>query len=155
MALYGIVNLAAAAPLRLRVMALKSPQGEPLLGRQSFADTLAVGPWLVDLDLVPDVVAAWKTQGQWQGWGYTFISTRDFASTLRHFKKFNRVTLEGSEKQALFRYFDVAIFLEFMVNASTPEQSSAMFKGISQFNIEDKKTKQLFELRPHNQQPAR
>lgn len=104
---------------------------------------------------MPDGAKTWKTQGRWQDWGYTFLSTRDFASTLQHFKKFNRVTLAGSEKQALFLYFDVEIFLDFMVNASTPEQSSAMFTGISHFNIEDRRTKQLFGLRPHKQQPAR
>lgn len=149
MALYGIVNLAAAAPLRSLLMTLKAPQGEPLLGRQAFVDTLAVGPWLVDLEQVPEVVRMWKKEGRWQDWGYTFLSTRDFATMLRHFKKFNRVTLEGEDKEFLFRYFDTEIFLDFMANLSTLEQSSAIFEGISQFNIEEKKTKNIIELRPH------
>lgn len=148
MPVYGIVNLATAVPARSSVMRYEAPTGEPLLGRQGFADVLAVGPWLIDMKRAPEVPRLWHEHGRWQDWGYTFHSDEDFPTLLRHFKKFNYAKVEGSDKQYIFRYFDTGIFLDFMRNAIEDDQARAFFKGIKKFTVEDKDAQETIDILP-------
>lgn len=148
MAVYGILNLATAVAVRSTVIRYDAPKGEPLLGRAGFADVLAVGPWLVDLERAPEILRMWHTHGRWMDWGYTFHSDQDFATLLRHFKKFNHVSVEGSDKTFVFRYFDTVIFLDFMRNIVDEDQASAFFKGITKFTVEDKALRETLDILP-------
>lgn len=147
MTLYAILNLAAAVPLRLPVSKLTPPEGEPLLGRKEFADSLAVAPWVVDLDRCPAIAKTWRDQGRYKGWGYTFTSQNSLRPLVQHFKKFNLIQLEGKSEPVFFRYFDPKIFLPFMRDVANDEQYAAISKSIEEFFVEDAEKRVIVTIR--------
>lgn len=143
---YGVINLAAATPLRFDISQLKFPFAEPLLGRGEYPDLLALSPWLVDLSLCPNVIKKWREHGRWQSWGYTLASPLGLLDLLKHLKKFNVVKLSSEEDPVLFRYFDPDILLAFLKSVSNPQQRERFFQNIDSITVEDKENWKVLKL---------
>lgn len=144
--LYGIIDLARAVELRSYLAYLKAPKAEPLLDRDGYPDLLAVGPWIVDLSMTPEVVEIWRERGRWKSWGYTVRSEECLMTLRRHLRKFNLVEIEGNDRPVFFRYFDPEVLLLMFMEVFT-QQQIAEFKGnIDVISIEDRVNHRLLNL---------
>ncbi|MEM1141381.1 MAG: DUF4123 domain-containing protein [Pseudomonadota bacterium] len=129
--MFAVIDLARAVELRTPVTLLAPPLGRSLLEESAFADTVPVGPWLVDLDQCPEVRAVWQQRKPDSGWGYTFESELNFDQLRRHFRKFALVKIEGREHPVFFRYFDPLVLRAFLNDWGIAEQRSKFMAMIS------------------------
>ncbi|MEM6483573.1 MAG: DUF4123 domain-containing protein [Pseudomonadota bacterium] len=122
--MFALIDLATAVDLRTTVTQLLPPQGRSLLEESVYADTVPVGPWLVDLRLSPDVNALWLNRRPESNWGYAFDSDLRFDQLRRHFRKFSLVALDGRKDPVFFRYFDPVVLSGFLSDWGEPEQTA-------------------------------
>ncbi|KIC47752.1 DUF4123 domain-containing protein [Tateyamaria sp. ANG-S1] len=130
---YGVIDLASAVDFRSPVVALSPPKGCSLLDEETYFDTLAVGPWLIDLDLCPDIGAVWRKEVRDRSCGYTVFTDLALADLRRHLRKFALAELEDAPKPVFFRYFDARVIRTFLTGGFTDAQRAqflAPFDGL-------------------------
>lgn len=130
---YGVIDLASAAEFRSDVVVLKPPQGCSLLDEETYFDTLAVGPWLIDLEQCPKIRAVWRKKVRDQSLGYSIYTSLALVDLRRHLRKFALAEVAGQPKPVFFRYFDARVIRQFLVDGFDDGQRAqflAPFQGL-------------------------
>ena len=146
---YGVIDLAAAAPLRARVARLNPPEGTFLMDRSASDDLVSFGPWLINIRLCPVIESYWIRDGQWKNWGYLIETDLSMAALQRHLKKFNLVEIEGRSDAVFFRYFDPVVLKSFLQEIADEDQRKAFLGPIETIVIADSKLKQTIRIPGH------
>lgn len=128
---FGLIDLAAAKPLRKRVMKLRPPRGDTLLSRSYMPLLLEVGPWIVDLNLNPEIDNLWRKIGWHANWGVVVFSKHDFKSVRLHFKKYNQIEMAEGFQQFFFRYYDPRVLREFIPTLNQHDRSKFFERAVA------------------------
>lgn len=122
MAHFGVIDLASAAPFRTKVVRLDPPLGCSLLDEAAFFDSVAVGPWLIDLEKCDDLACVWRDDIRDQELGYSVHTDLTLVDLRLHLRKFALANVEGHPKPLLFRYFDARIIRTFLDDVFSPDE---------------------------------
>ncbi len=126
---YAVVDLASAPTLRAVVLKLLPSVAEPLFARNSAAQVLEVGPWLIQLSDAPEVDRTIADLGPTVPWGYFLHSSIDILSLRQSLRKFNLAQVDGHPRPMLFRYWDPRVLRSFL-NHTSPAQRARFLEWI-------------------------
>lgn len=134
---YAIVDLAAAAPLRMVLTKADPETAMPLFDPKAFPYCVPVGPWLVDLKHCPAVLSAWRQAGRQQNWGYLAHSAMPIKRLRSHFRRFNTVFLSNRKEEVLFRYFDPVVMIHCLERVFSEAQKFSFMYLLESLRIKD------------------
>ncbi len=126
---YAVVDLASAPGLGKIVMGRLSREAQPLFSPDLAFDILAAGPWLADLDRLPELEPAIDAEFRTVPWGYFVETSVDIVSLRRVFRRYNYVRVPDRREPVLFRYWDPRVMKGFL-DVATREQREVLFEFI-------------------------
>lgn len=126
---FAVIDLAAAPLMGKHVMGRMAQDARPLFSPTLDVQVLAVGPWIVNLNRVPDFEPNVDALYADAPWGYFLETTVDIVSLRRALRRYNYVKIPTYQEPVLFRYWDPRVMGNFL-NVANRLQRQVLFEFI-------------------------